>query len=68
MILQEATTWLEQVPDIVIGAAARDQVEVCFLLSYRGESLLELDIPQKLASQQIDSPGYINHLGDFIPL
>jgi len=68
MILKEATEWLDQVPDVQIAAAARDQVEVSFLLSYRGESLLDDEIAPKIAEQQIDAPGYINHLGDFIRL
>jgi hypothetical protein len=36
------------------------------LLSYRGESLVNEDIAQKLAEQNIDGAGYISHLGDFV--
>jgi hypothetical protein len=37
------------VPNIQLGYYATDKVEVSFLLSYRGESLLNEDIAQKLA-------------------
>jgi hypothetical protein len=65
-ILREATTWLKAVPNIQLGYYATDKVEVSFLLSYRGESLLNEDIAQKLAEQNLDGPGYITHLGDFV--
>ncbi len=48
-ILREATAWLKAVPNIKLGYYATDKVEVSFLLSYRGESLLNEDIAQKLA-------------------
>lgn len=64
-LLREATTWLKSVPKIKLGKYAENNVEVSFLLSYRGESLLNEDIALKLAELNIDGPGYISHLGDF---
>lgn len=64
-LLEEATRWLKAVPHIQMSASAMNQVEVSYLLSYRGESLVNEDIAAKLAEQEIDGPGYITHLGDF---
>lgn len=65
-LLREATMWLKAVPNIKMSASAIDNVEVSFLLSYRGESLINEDIAMNLAQQHIDGPGYITHLGDFV--
>jgi hypothetical protein len=49
-----------------MSTSAVNNVEVSFLLSYRGESLVNEEIAAKLAEQNIDGPGYITHLGDFV--
>lgn len=48
-LLVEATKWLKAVPNIQLGKYAENKVEVSYLLSYRGESLINEDIAQKLA-------------------
>ena len=64
-ILREATMWLKAVPNIQLGRYAQNKVEVSFLLSYRGESLVDPEIALKLAELNIDGPGYITHLAEF---
>ena len=64
-ILDEATQWLEAVPNIKLGYSAKGRVEISFLYAYRGETMLQEDIAAKLVETAIDGPGYINHLGDY---